>query len=340
MMRDVEKPSSLSSGTLKEVLKGRSQAVTKAEALRILEAKRDDTKHLTFAEVVRNPAERPTVRYRAAVALANSKHTRKSQILTEQLGRAKHPDLIDGFLYGLAYAGNRDAFRKVVQKERQLDKPYLKQRAALAKTLLAFRHQLDGFEFAPVRKSQLLELPRDASAFRLTAMDRETLSQVHKDLEGNMLALTPSGRGGYKATCNAGRWALVWNDEVVKKRDPDWLAENKAIVALLAYADGLIEEYNPWFYLLSQPRAQRVRGEVMLTGINLRGNVVLSGSGALADGKLGFELASVRANGMFPCDARGTLDLSRWTVSGFAGRSSRAVYRKARKRKVPRLARA
>ena len=335
MILDVDATSRLPTATVKAVLRGRSTRVSKLKALKILSRRDDSDKHLLFAEVVRDPDEVVRVRSRAAKVLAASTHRRRSEVLVDQLRLAKDFQLIDGLLYALAFCGNRTAYDAIVRLESRFDRPFLKRRATFAKRLIAFRHHLEELELPSARKNQRLEPPEGANRFRLQPMPRATAGQARRDLVRGLHAVVPSAAQGWQVACRGERWAVLLNDELVGQGNRSALLRKKWILAVVGFADGLIEEYDARFYLLSQPDSRRP-GRITLHGIDEVGDRVLGGVATLGGPELVFELESLKAEGMFPCRARGRLDVDRWRLGEFEGWSSGEAFRRPRRKRALR----
>ncbi len=329
MTEDVDDTSRLPTATAKDVLAGRSAGVSKLQALSILERRDDADKHLLFARVLRNHDEEARVRSRAAKLLAASSHQRRSQVLVEQLATESDSIVIDGLLLALTFSGDHAAYDAIERLERRIDRPFLQQRAVLAKRLIAFRHDMDDLTLDRADQDRVLELPKDASRFGLEPMGRVAAGQARRDLVRGLHAVDPSAAHSWEVACREERWVLMLNSELAVAGKQPALERRKWILAVVGFADELIEDFTPRFHILSQPDPRR-RGQVTLHGIDEVGSRVLDGDGTFDGSELTFELASLEADGMFPCRMHGRLDTGTWELHEFSGRSSSEEFAAAR----------
>jgi len=337
MKYDIEKtPPTYTAATLKEILSGKSHALARHQALRLLAQKKDDKKHLVFARILKNAKENDIMRYDAAIALANSSHKRKSEIIDEQLGKARKPDVIDGLLFSLGHIGKKSAYTSVVSKATRIKPKYLLQRAYLAKSLIGYRNNVEEFQLPKIKSNHILQPPDSSRAFKLTKKDAAFLKAIRSDVLRNICAINPSTRTGYIARCGDTSWALLFDQEFLRSKNATILTKRKWIFGLLALSDHHIEEYTVSYYLLSHPAAMSSPHDVVVNAMDTRGNVVLSGHGNIEREKLEFKINSVKANGMFPVGVTGILDCKNGKISAFHGASSPELYFKSKKARIPK----
>jgi hypothetical protein len=261
-----------------------------------------------LARILRARREDAAIRAAAAAQLGRMPGAETERVLLKVLPTATEPTLRIEIAAALAKIGGPesvDALGKLVEASDGATR----RQAGFARSLIAYRHGIAGFELPAPQADEILELDRErAIPFTISrAPLRETVI-AFASIAQVTYGVRLSRELAYSIECGPERMLLAFDAELFGQDVTKAARARPLLIGLLAQwapADGT---YSVRWLVLSAPED---RSRVQLSVHRPSGIRVLFGSAQLEGTSARFELRSVRGPGAVAVDIRGRLERTR-----------------------------
>lgn len=296
--------SALNLESARDVLGGRSDALSPSDALQLIADSSFPNKHRDLQKVLEDHGAPARLRYLAAVALARCERAAALEILISASGES-HPLVLAGVLRSLGQIGDEPALRAV---ERALAHAEGRARSQgeFARALIAHRLGLAQASSAPLDASEVLDLSPDAGQRIVIRPARshvatQALASLGTRPYGIELAEDPM----FEFTCGRCRGTIMLNHEFTGRDALATLQMRPALFGIGTLASTLRNDFSAAALMLTTPEANgsRIRITVHLTN----GERVFAGTAEVREQHSArWTLRAIRRLGAFPIRAEGT----------------------------------
>jgi hypothetical protein len=298
---------------IESIVRGRQENPNRVRAFDVLAAARGEAAVGALADAARDDSADPSVRAAAVGHLGRIGGQDAEGILLGLIGEARDPGLRIRVAQALAKAGTPDAlpaFDELIAGS----EPRVRQRAEFARSVLAYRHGVGGYELPLPSDDDLTPYPQlDGLPVRSSRASLQEVAAALSDLRRDGYGLELARDAVHGIDCGESRLVLAM-DEVASKAFLSARDSRPRLLGLIAQQSPEDGSYATRWLVFTTP----AKGETRLSVHRQTGEQVLFGSAVGSRSEARFHLSSVVAVGNPSATVEGDFQGGRLSLAGMS----------------------